>query len=661
MDLTILAGTNLSLNDFVRVTKSMSFKEYCKMLPDTFPIELLSITGKYKSFTKRYSFDEGLLFAAFEKKFVEVVSCRDPSTGLFYDIPVNDQDFVVTPDLPSNVQNMDIRVGDLTSMNPLPLIICAKEPFSDTKGHKVDAGTHLFINKRNKRGEIVSTTNTGSKIIIGPQTAGKFSLAYSDTSIPLCQAVKHISLPFSCSVLTCGNYDTNLVYLCLEKVFKTEALFGIMTNKQGSKVGDFRTKILVPSTLDLKIAVVETESKLMEDIYKYTTLALYQPEEELTDKQEYTSLTSNPSFETSKFHSLSMKQSSYSVTCQRSNETSHLKDEATITSRKSYFQKSILTLKSKFKSFKQHSSEIPNSQSHNTCPSDPAADEDNYIEVDQVRGNAKGLQRDPKGCPPCMIDRVAISKQESILIRKGKIEPPWPRVHSLPDIHLSHVRGAPISKPQPFKKEKLPKKDAECTHKSSSTVVENPLVLSDNGECLLAKDNGSTSVTFVKPTVQNSTQGRCYKQEGLVKSISSPNITEDTDARSIPKESDLAYENVRYCSEAEGDYSYVTVAHHHLAHPNEREEFYEYVDMNAIRTNNIAKLRSLSIQDVQNLLEAMALSRYKKNFKQEQIDGAILLGLDEGMLRELGVGKSFHRMKLLKVIGGEQKIQDYLY
>ena len=51
------------------------------------------------------------------------------------------------------------------------------------------------------------------------------------------------------------------------------------------------------------------------------------------------------------------------------------------------------------------------------------------------------------------------------------------------------------------------------------------------------------------------------------------------------------------------------------------------------------------------LLESMGLQQYKEVFEKEQINGEVLIELDEDILKEeLGVSSRVHRIRLMKVI-----------
>ena len=50
----------------------------------------------------------------------------------------------------------------------------------------------------------------------------------------------------------------------------------------------------------------------------------------------------------------------------------------------------------------------------------------------------------------------------------------------------------------------------------------------------------------------------------------------------------------------------------------------------------------------------MELGQYKEHFRREQINGSVLLELDEAMLEEsLGVATKLHRRRILRLIEGK--------
>ncbi|XP_019860014.1 PREDICTED: uncharacterized protein LOC109588287 [Amphimedon queenslandica] len=76
---------------------------------------------------------------------------------------------------------------------------------------------------------------------------------------------------------------------------------------------------------------------------------------------------------------------------------------------------------------------------------------------------------------------------------------------------------------------------------------------------------------------------------------------------------------------------------------------------------NRSTLASYDIKKVVDLLVKMRLEQYAETFQREQIDGKILLELDESVLKEeLGMTKRIHRLKLLNIINGDQCISFYL-
>lgn len=75
---------------------------------------------------------------------------------------------------------------------------------------------------------------------------------------------------------------------------------------------------------------------------------------------------------------------------------------------------------------------------------------------------------------------------------------------------------------------------------------------------------------------------------------------------------------------------------------------------------NVALLKTLSEAAVGQLLDAMNLSKYKKKFAEEQIDGELLTSLGDAELKELGVDSSLHRLRLKKLATGVYSPQTLL-
>ena len=71
---------------------------------------------------------------------------------------------------------------------------------------------------------------------------------------------------------------------------------------------------------------------------------------------------------------------------------------------------------------------------------------------------------------------------------------------------------------------------------------------------------------------------------------------------------------------------------------------------------NLSQLRSLSVQKVSDLLKHLHLDEHVARFKQENIDGDLLADMDEDCLKDAGVVKSLHRLKLKKFITGEKAV-----
>ena len=62
------------------------------------------------------------------------------------------------------------------------------------------------------------------------------------------------------------------------------------------------------------------------------------------------------------------------------------------------------------------------------------------------------------------------------------------------------------------------------------------------------------------------------------------------------------------------------------------------------------------------MLDALQLPQYKEAFAREQIDGEVLLELNDQVLQcELGINFKIHRIRLMKLISGATVVQNHGY
>ena len=82
-------------------------------------------------------------------------------------------------------------------------------------------------------------------------------------------------------------------------------------------------------------------------------------------------------------------------------------------------------------------------------------------------------------------------------------------------------------------------------------------------------------------------------------------------------------------------------------------------DSHGSKEENLAYLKTLSLNNILQLLDNMNLAQYKERFTEERIDGEILLHLDRGDLVELGVTKTIHQTRLLKLVDGSMSARKF--
>ena len=72
----------------------------------------------------------------------------------------------------------------------------------------------------------------------------------------------------------------------------------------------------------------------------------------------------------------------------------------------------------------------------------------------------------------------------------------------------------------------------------------------------------------------------------------------------------------------------------------------------SVGTTNTLNLPTYHLQ-VQQMLDALQLPQYKEAFAREEVDGEVLLELDDQVLQcELGINFKIHRIRLMKLISG---------
>ena len=77
------------------------------------------------------------------------------------------------------------------------------------------------------------------------------------------------------------------------------------------------------------------------------------------------------------------------------------------------------------------------------------------------------------------------------------------------------------------------------------------------------------------------------------------------------------------------------------------------------KEENVAYLKSFSLDSLLQLLENMNLGQYKDNFADEQIDGELIVHLERNDLVDLGIDKNIHQTRLLKLIDGSMSAKKY--
>ena len=81
--------------------------------------------------------------------------------------------------------------------------------------------------------------------------------------------------------------------------------------------------------------------------------------------------------------------------------------------------------------------------------------------------------------------------------------------------------------------------------------------------------------------------------------------------------------------------------------------------LHSSKEENLAYLKSLNLSDMLQLLDNMNLGEHKESFKDENIDGEMMIHLDRADLVDLGVNKRIQQMRLLQLIDGSMSAKKF--
>ena len=293
--------------EYVRTTKPMNLVKFCNRSKTSLPV-LLTVTQGCASITERHTFSEDQLFVALEKKQADMVRFRDPvhtSETHTYDIPKeNIDDFMITQLTEVSLGPGIVDAKYLVDNDVCPLIAKALNKLYDERSqNRLDEESLLFL-RRDTYGPVIGTTTDGKIIYINRKTVGKFSIRPQDTVVSLRDAVRRLRLPCICRIFSPNkSEDIYLSKVIVEKIFKSECLLGVLTTGRGEGITDFRRKLLIPFTCDIKVAVTTTpQEHVLEKIYEYSMERAYDgkatrdQEPAHKEKSEIFDMQENPSY-----------------------------------------------------------------------------------------------------------------------------------------------------------------------------------------------------------------------------------------------------------------------------------------------------------------------------------------------------------------------------
>ena len=625
--------------------KPMPLREFSKgMKQHDFPC-LVKVADGHHSMCEYYSFGQEQMFVVLEKKCVRVAKCKDPTDGSIYAIPVNTKSFELTPHWMDTEQMRPSSLGKITAQEllwcktlPPAIAVSGEFTLSERSERTVPIGTLLFPieetkqtkDKQQPRGVLLAKSESGEMVNITPDCKGRFSILASDVRLSLQEALNHLTPPFT--MRTTSDCDTVYVNIVtVESVQEEDILIGMMKVTGGTTVEDvasFSRIAEVPVNLSLTVVtMVPKEREILDHIYDYAHTGYYgvmrRPTMDTSGLGKAIALTPNPSYMQFSKDRGQMKPIA-SADVMPSGQPAKQKPPIPMARkptgnlsqrvRVEHIYDSVnpeavvITADAFFTSSKAEAPITTSNSRTTTSKGEIHSSKNEALTAKDEVPTSKNEALTAK-------DEVPTSKNEALT---AKDEVPTSKNEALAPVEdFTSKDEAPASNNAP-----PPSKDEVPTTRDEE--------LASTDDAATSKDEAETSsdsaTTFRDKVLTSTANAAASKDESL----------SSKDANILP-----ALEVVVPVSSACKDE--LPIAEH--------EEVQKATD------DNIAFLKTMQRADILKLLDAMNLSVYKDTFDEEQIDGDIMACLSDEMLIELGVSKSLHRLRLMKIVSGQTSVK----
>ena len=634
----------VSASDFELLTtgKPLSLKEFSKgKSVRDFPCLVKMVAG-HSSLCEYYSFSKEQMFVVLEKKSMLVVTCKGQVDGSSYAVPLNTTAFRLVPywmDTERVRPNSfgKITANELLQSKALPPVLAVSVEFEvgeHLSKKTVPVGTLLFPKEKKQLKDqrqwvLHVKSKCGEMVQITSDCKGLFSILARDVRLSLQQAIDHLKVPFS--MRTVSDCDTLYVSaVTVEKVHKEDVFIGMMKSTDGTSLDDiaaFSRIVEIPVSFNLTVVtMVPKQKEILGQIYDFVLSeysgAMQRPVRSPSKPPSRVIMAPNPAYIASM-------------------PTNHEK-KANFTNHE----------KAKFSAHPASSARARVATPPYRVASDPYREEHIYDVVDNYKAlpTAVNLQmpsldakvaRTPLNSSlpssdaaaaveyyeemPTVADQVVSpdSKVEETLLERA--QPPSDAAAAVEDYEVM-LPAADRVVSTDSKVEETPFEIAQSSS-DAAAAVEDYEVMLPAADRVVSTDS-KVEETPLEGASSSSHAADIEYYEDLPAAATEQTMPPDSEAAGtvFGSEQSLSKENVPTSMTQDGCV----------------EE----------AVTNIAYLKKMQNGDILHLLDAMNLSVYKEAFEQEQIDGETMACLSDDMLIELGVSKSLHRLRLMKIISG---------
>ena len=661
--------------------KPLSLKEFSKGKSVRDLPCLVKVVDGHSSLCEYYSFSKEQMFVVLEKKSMPVVTCKGLVDGSSYAVPLNTTAFHLVPywmdtELVRPNSFGKITANELLQSKALPPVLAVSVEFKVGEYHSkktVPVGTLLFPNEKKRSKDqrqwvLHAKSKSGEMVQITPDCRGRFSILACNVRLSLQQAITHLKVPFS--MRTVSDCDSLYVSaITAEKVHKEDVFIGMMKSTDGTSLDDiaaFSRIVEIPVGFNLTVVtMVPKQKEILGQIYDFV-LAEYsgtmqRPVRSPSKPSNRVIMAPNPAYiasmptnhERAKFsaHPASSVRANVATPPYRVASPPYREEHIYDVVDNYRARPTAANLQMPSLDAKVAGTPLNSSQSS----SDAAAAVEYYEEMptvaDQVVSPDSKVEETPiEGAQPSYDAAAAVEYYEEMPTVADQVVSPYPKVEETPlegaqpssdaaaaveDYEVMLPAADHVVSPD-SNVEESPIEGAQPSSDATAAVEDYEVMLPAADQVVSACPKLKVEETPIEGAQPSSDAADIDYYEGIPTDATQQTMPPDSEAAGtvFDREQSPSEKNVS-TSVTQGGCVEETVA-------------------------NIAYLKKMQNGEILHLLDAMNLSAYKEAFKQEQIDGETMVCLSADMLIELGVSKSLHRLRLMKIISGQTSATSFI-